>query len=174
MNEGETCIEAALHWLPLRHKAILQRDMLAIEEHPYPEHTMGFTDSPGENLFLFDLNTKQVLPSGHIFQIQTDDPEKRPLPSFSLLEMQWHLTRIVAMQGASESDDSDTQSDDDILTVSSRSGSRSRSPGKDGSKMQENLCPPRSRTQSISPSPSLKPKALPIIIENDDSLPQTS
>lgn len=51
--------------------------------------------------------------SGDIFDLKTDDPVKKPLPSFKLLELQWFLVRVVGMAGAafpyepSSGDDSD-------------------------------------------------------------------
>jgi len=43
--------------------------------------------------------------SGDIFELKTDDPVKRPLPDFSLLELQFFLQRIVGMAGAAEAVD---------------------------------------------------------------------
>ncbi|CAI7593380.1 unnamed protein product [Penicillium manginii] len=136
INNEKTSMHIAFHWLPLREKLTSQRnDFLPIDKHPYPDNPTGFTETPGENIFVFHMITKQVVPSGYIFQIKTDDPKKRPLPSFALLEMQWHLSRIVAMQGAGESDESDD--DDDIVTVYSRSRSRSCSPERTTSPCKE-------------------------------------
>ncbi|KAH6674439.1 hypothetical protein B0J14DRAFT_700116 [Halenospora varia] len=38
--------------------------------------------------------------SGQIFELKTDDPIKKPLPSFKLLELQWFLMRVIGMAGA--------------------------------------------------------------------------
>lgn len=166
VNEDKTSMDVAFHWLPLPDKSIHCRDRLPLDEHPYPGHPTGFRDSPGDNIFLFDMNTKLVISSGHIFTIKTDDPEKRPLPSFELLEMQWYLTRIVTMQGAGEDDDSEMDSDGDVVTVPSRS--RSRSPEKWDSQlgMQENVRPSRSRVCS-APS-AAKLQELPTVTESSD------
>ena len=52
--------------------------------------------------------------SGDVFSLTTDDPDKLPLPSWPLLEMQWHLQRIAGMSGAAEaSEDLDHNDDDD-------------------------------------------------------------
>jgi hypothetical protein len=40
--------------------------------------------------------------SGHIVTFITDDPVSKPLPSLALLEMQWVLTRVVAMSAGAE------------------------------------------------------------------------
>jgi len=47
-------------------------------------------------------NPFHTVKSGDIFQLQTDDSEARPLPSFTLLEMQWFLQRITGMAGAAD------------------------------------------------------------------------
>ncbi|KAG4439054.1 hypothetical protein IFR05_005445 [Cadophora sp. M221] len=41
-----------------------------------------------------------LIKSGDIFDLKTDDPIKKPLPSFKLLELQWFLTRVIGMAGA--------------------------------------------------------------------------
>ncbi|PVH83703.1 hypothetical protein DL98DRAFT_528998 [Cadophora sp. DSE1049] len=40
--------------------------------------------------------------SGDYFMLQTDDPETKPLPSFTLLELQWFLQRVTGMAGAAD------------------------------------------------------------------------
>ncbi|KAE8446027.1 hypothetical protein EG329_012666 [Mollisiaceae sp. DMI_Dod_QoI] len=49
---------------------------------------------------LFDYKKNKLIKSGDIFDLKTDDPIKKPLPNFSLLELQWALTRVVGMAGA--------------------------------------------------------------------------
>jgi hypothetical protein len=51
--------------------------------------------------------------SGDVFTLTTHDPERLPLPSWPLLEMQWHLQRIAAMSGAAEVRDYSNRDDDD-------------------------------------------------------------
>lgn len=40
-----------------------------------------------------------LIKSGEIFEIKTDDAVERPLPSFKLLEMRWFLDRVIGMAG---------------------------------------------------------------------------
>jgi hypothetical protein len=42
--------------------------------------------------------------SGHIVTFTTDDSARKPLPSLALLEMQWVLTRGLAISAAGEYD----------------------------------------------------------------------
>lgn len=63
---------------------------------------------------LFDCETNGLIRSGHLITISTDDPELRPLPSMTLMEMQWVLHRALAMSGAAEAPEDDYyESDDD-------------------------------------------------------------
>lgn len=57
--------------------------------------------------------------SGDIFELKTDDAEARPLPSFTLLEMQWFLQRVTGMAGAAdiEEDIGEEYSDDEISNL---------------------------------------------------------
>ena len=59
------------------------------------------------------------LKSGDIFELKTDDAEARPLPSFTLLEMQWFLQRVTGMAGAAdiEEDMGEEDSDDEISNL---------------------------------------------------------
>lgn len=58
------------------------------------------------------MDTKHIIRSGTIFIIITDDPKDKPLSSFTLLQLQWHLCRVAAMQGAAE-EHSDIDNDED-------------------------------------------------------------
>jgi len=53
----------------------------------------------------------QPIRSGDMFTLTTDDPDKKPLPSFKLLELQWILQKITAMSGDDGESSSDSSSD---------------------------------------------------------------
>ena len=40
--------------------------------------------------------------SGDVFVFRTENPKTHPLPSFELLDMQWHLNRICLMSGVTD------------------------------------------------------------------------
>lgn len=42
------------------------------------------------------------LRSGDSFTLRIDDPERKPLPSFQLLELQWFLQRVMGMAGTAD------------------------------------------------------------------------
>jgi hypothetical protein len=49
--------------------------------------------------------------SGQKFTLKTSDPIRLPLPSKELLELQWHLNRIVSMSAAAEVRDEEDDED---------------------------------------------------------------
>ncbi|KAJ5777480.1 hypothetical protein N7520_000726 [Penicillium odoratum] len=145
MNEEKTRMDIAFHWLPLRDDKLRQSDQVLCLKNPYSANYLPKL-TPGNNNYVFDMGTQRAIPSGYIFTIKTDDPNERPLPSFALLQIQWNLHRIAAMQGAGEDEDSDFDSDGDSIVVPSGS----RSPAKD--LRGENIAPSRSSTRSVSPT----------------------
>ncbi|KAH8594138.1 hypothetical protein B0O99DRAFT_595842 [Bisporella sp. PMI_857] len=67
-----------------------------------PISTQGLeqtTGAHGGHIWLFDKNGKKIR-SGDFFELRTDNPVQKPLPSFELLELQWFLQRIQGMAGA--------------------------------------------------------------------------
>jgi hypothetical protein len=111
MNEDNTVMELAFHWLPLRDRTQKRSDMVPIDAHPYPSQRQGRTKGPSDRLRLFGVVTEQVIRSGFIFRITTTSAEKRPLPSWESMSLKWNLSRIAAMQGGSEEEDSDIDSE---------------------------------------------------------------
>jgi hypothetical protein len=84
-----------------------------------PHSTKGLEQSTGAHggsIWLHDKNKKQIQ-SGDSFELNTDDPITKPLPSFELLELQWFLQRVQGMAGAADVDleepwlDADSDSD---------------------------------------------------------------
>ena len=51
--------------------------------------------------------------SGQKFTLETPDPQRLPLPSKELRELQWHLNRIVSMSVAGEESEEEDGRDDD-------------------------------------------------------------
>ncbi|EEH17034.2 hypothetical protein PABG_07121 [Paracoccidioides brasiliensis Pb03] len=107
------------------------RKELAVQFYwqPRPAHgcfdSVNILESPGSSRDLVrvganvlsiaahDNATSAVaIKSGHIFVFRTTNPNTHPLPSFELLDMQWHLQRIVSMSGSAEIYDEDNGDDD--------------------------------------------------------------
>jgi hypothetical protein len=99
MSDDNTQLELEFHWLARpRRDSITRVDLLE-----QPLSSLNRTESTGEATFcIIDNSTKKpiLLYSGYRFTMRTDDPENLPLPDPGLLEMQWHLQRILAMSGA--------------------------------------------------------------------------
>lgn len=148
VNSDKTEMELAFHWLPEAREKTWRYQLVPTIEHPYPEKPQGFKLGPREKddggVSIYYYPTDQVMPSGTKFKITTPDPVKLPLPSMKLLELKWHLSRIAAMQGAADVDDSDYESDDDSVVVPSGS----QSPVKTGSTQVQPL-PSRSPEKAI-------------------------
>lgn len=64
---------------------------------------------------LWNHETLKPIESGHEIHLTTTDPKNLPLPSWEILEMQWHLNRVLAISGAADVEDSDDDYDDDFF-----------------------------------------------------------
>ncbi|KAN0075175.1 hypothetical protein V8E54_007786 [Elaphomyces granulatus] len=65
----------------------------------YPLSSQNLNNIGGDYL----VNEEAMfIKSGDTFTLTTTDPITHPLPSFPLLEIQWHLSRVVSMSGAAE------------------------------------------------------------------------
>ncbi|EQL36179.1 hypothetical protein BDFG_02159 [Blastomyces dermatitidis ATCC 26199] len=81
-----------------------------------PESSRNFVQVGGNVLAIASNDTTaEIIKSGDTFIFRTTDPNTHPLPSFELLEMQWHLQRIVSMSGAAEIYNDQDDGDDDHL-----------------------------------------------------------
>ena len=100
MSDDRTQLELEFHWLPL----MTQRDSTTrvdLMEHPLSSRDLRGSGNGYTFTFFANSSTKPtVLASSTRFTMTTDDPENLPLPDPGLLEMQWHLQRILAMSGA--------------------------------------------------------------------------
>ncbi|EPS26939.1 hypothetical protein PDE_01879 [Penicillium oxalicum 114-2] len=60
---------------------------------------------------------RENIRSGFIPELSAVDPKAMPLPYFELLELRWHLSRIMAMQRAAVDEDDDVHSDSETPQV---------------------------------------------------------
>lgn len=111
VNQDQTQMQIAFHWLPLQKELgnINQKDKVSILQNPFQDPQYRPVKTPGDNyqVFAHDNETSALISSGHIFTVKTDNKDERPLPSFDLLELRWHLSRIAAFQGAGDNEDGD-------------------------------------------------------------------
>lgn len=126
VNEEQTVMRIAFHWLPFRSAIIARNDRMPPDAVRDMDLGTPPCKSPGRFNYFFDMETLEVISLGHVFTVRTNDKEKQPLPSMELLELRWHLSRIAAMQGGADEDDaSGDDSDSDGGSFSVPSGSRS-------------------------------------------------
>lgn len=56
----------------------------------------------------------KIIRSGDSITMTTPDPEKLPLPTWDLLEMQWYLQRVAAMSGVAGDDEGFYHDEDNV------------------------------------------------------------
>jgi hypothetical protein len=108
-NEDKSKLDVEWYWQPKQ------------SHGPYDLVELGKTPSSSRDLDEVDeftvileptRNNFTRLKSGHRFTLETPDPRRLPLPSRALLELQWHLNRIVSMSAAGEDSDYDHEDDE--------------------------------------------------------------
>ncbi|OXV07465.1 hypothetical protein Egran_04770 [Elaphomyces granulatus] len=80
--------------------------------------SQGLENAGDEAYFLFrwEDGAGRLIRSGDVFKFTTTDPDKLPLPSVELLDMQWNLHRLLRLSGAAGWPQTDSDDDsDDIL-----------------------------------------------------------
>lgn len=97
------------HWLQPRSKG---EKPLLVNARTRPD-CLAEIDSPGQDIRLIDCPSGTIITSGTRLAIYTDDPQRRPLPSFALLDMQWNLQRVAALSGKAKWRDEDYGDSDD-------------------------------------------------------------
>lgn len=105
LSLDEKRLEVQLFWMPpYKHPRL-------IDPRRVPHQMAGLT-SAGE-WELFDYKVERLIHSGHTIVMETDDPERRPLPSIHLLDMQWTLQCLTNMSTAEEQEDLSQFDEDD-------------------------------------------------------------
>lgn len=108
------------HWLRPRPKATKGHHMV---DALTPPESVAEHDTPGEDIRLVHGPSKAIITSGRRVVMRTDDPKKRPLPSYQLLEMQWNLQRVGALSAAAEPRQDEHVDDDEDATARESVGS---------------------------------------------------
>lgn len=114
LSNDEKKLTIQFFWQPqYDHKL---QDRVDLLKEPLSSESLNVAEIDGKPCFLSRLVRKRAsqIKSGDIFTLTTDDPGKRPLPSWELLEMQWILQRITAMSGAAGTPELEFNDDDDI------------------------------------------------------------
>ncbi|KKZ63636.1 hypothetical protein EMCG_02077 [[Emmonsia] crescens] len=117
-NDDKTKLEVEIHWLPRYNHGPL--DTIPLDTPTLSSR--GLQNSyyrSGAPTLIINIDG-QPLTSGHKVFLETTDPERLPLPSRELLEMQWALNRVLSMSAAAEYqgyDEDDDDYDDDDMPV---------------------------------------------------------
>jgi len=112
MSNDKTRLELEFHWL-----AQQQRDPTAsvdLMEQPASSRDLPYSRRGAVCCRFEDVTKPTLLISGTRFTMTTEDPVNLPLPDAGLLEMQWHLQRVVAMTGAAGWTEEDFDYEDPI------------------------------------------------------------
>jgi hypothetical protein len=104
ISEDRKTLTMRFWWLPRYSPRVVRM------RYPPPLRS-DLKSGPGKSL-MADCETENLIRSGHVIRMTTEDPETKPLPSFELLRMQWVLNRVAAMAGAA--DETDEELDEDF------------------------------------------------------------
>lgn len=109
VSEDNTEMEIEFYWQPKPDHRLY--DMLDVSKQPVSSKNVSSVDrlivvvgNRGESSY-------HAIESGYKFRMTTNDPIERPLPSFDLLDMQWHFTRMVSFCGAGSFFDEEERED---------------------------------------------------------------
>ncbi|KAB8236920.1 uncharacterized protein BDW43DRAFT_307934 [Aspergillus alliaceus] len=114
LSDDKKAMDLEFHWMP-RYDHTYDAT-ISIVEQPLSTRNIDRVDE----CFIFRESGERVV-SGSIFRLNTSAPIRLPLPSFDLLEMAWHVARIVSMSASGLLNDQDFHfegDDDDIRPVS--------------------------------------------------------
>ncbi|KAJ4299170.1 hypothetical protein N0V90_004414 [Kalmusia sp. IMI 367209] len=109
MSDDNTQLELEFHWLARKKRD--SRAMVDLKEEPMSSCDLNGSGNDCQ-FCRFDNGDLTRLVSGTRFTMTTDDPTNKPLPDPGLLELQWHLQRILAMSGAAGWKEEDFDHDD--------------------------------------------------------------
>ena len=111
INDDQTTLKVQFFWQQKKDSTTVVNLLDA------PESTKDLTRNQGAFehgiTSLFNFQTRALIKSGDVFELRTDNPLQRPLPSFALLELQFFLTRVVGMAGAAFPYEPDWEDEDD-------------------------------------------------------------
>jgi len=115
-NNNMTELEVEWYWQPKQDHG--PRDIVSLTKIPPSSRDLDSVVNRDNIIFrlFFESSPGEItsIKSGQKLVLKTSDPERLPLPSKELLELQWHLNRIVSMSAAAEDrDDNDDDDDDD-------------------------------------------------------------
>jgi hypothetical protein len=106
ISDDKKRLKVKFFWLPLYQQSS-RVDLLHTPSIPED------LDQGPRGLKMWNVQTEKKICSGDEICLETNDPERLPLPDWRLLDMQWILHRVAAMSGAAEPRDDLDEDDDD-------------------------------------------------------------
>lgn len=95
VSDDETEMEIEFYWQPRPDHKLY--DMVDLSKQPMSNKNISSVDRLVVMVGERGEPSYHAIESGHRFKMTTDNPAERPLPSFDLLDMQWHFTRMVGL-----------------------------------------------------------------------------
>jgi hypothetical protein len=115
MSDDNTTLKVQFFW---QKKQNSTQAIIELSDTPFATKDLDHNEGAfNGSVRLFNCKEERIQ-SGDFFDLKTNNPMDRPLPSFQLLEMQWFLQRVVGMAGAAVPYEGywvDEDSDDEIL-----------------------------------------------------------
>lgn len=94
ISEDRKTLTVQFFWQVKQPSITSDIDLLNLNNMPQStKDTCNFSNSSLYRSF------EPAITTGQLFEIRTDDPDKKPLPSMALLEMQWFLNRVMGIAG---------------------------------------------------------------------------
>jgi hypothetical protein len=122
ISDDMTEIEIEFFWQPKPDHGL--HDAVDLEKLPKSSKWVRKVDNLVLTVGVRGEQSYREIESGHRFRMTTDDPIKRPLPNFDLLDMQWQFSRLIALSAAITLYDDD---DDDNTSVATQSSQTTQS-----------------------------------------------
>ncbi|EGE03145.1 hypothetical protein TEQG_02181 [Trichophyton equinum CBS 127.97] len=105
-SDGKS-LKLGFYWLDKRQTG-KSSEMVDLMDIPTLAH-----DFQPKDIAICSSRDEHIIRSGEVIELITEDPEKRPLPDWDLLEMQWVLQRLTALKGAADVPDTILDDSDD-------------------------------------------------------------
>ncbi|KAJ9490232.1 hypothetical protein VN97_g3025 [Penicillium thymicola] len=111
VSEDNTEMEIEFYWQPKPDHKLY--DLVDLSKQPISNKNVTSVDRLVVAVGKRGEPSYHTIESGYKFRMTTDDPIETPLPSFDLLDMQWHFIRMVSLCAAGSFFDEDSEDGSD-------------------------------------------------------------
>lgn len=103
LSDDRTQLTVQFFWLD---RKIRKHHTVLLTEAPEQILNVGDRSSGNRGIIrLWNYRTREIVKSGDLITLGTDDPVEKPLPDWELLDMQWYLQLAAAAGGAKKRGD---------------------------------------------------------------------